>query len=556
MNEESDLEEWAPGFVLLITLLGGALRILLLGEKGMWLDETFSVWMASHSLPDLWQWIVRIDQHPPLYYFLLHYWITLTGNTAYDVRFFSVFFGAAAIPIIYLIGKRISGAPVGLTAAMFLALSPFHIYFAQETRMYTLLTFNAAVAIYALVRLLTDARSVSPIGRQFQQYLHSWRTATAATTGVSDAFHDGSAPSYGWFARQRWAPIQSVETDLAWIVFTIFTTATLLTHNTAVLFLLAVNVFVFGLMLFQRCNQAGVQFSLHPPALGNWVEVQIAILLLWSPWFYFFIQQARMIDQRFWIPAPTWDIVLQTLRSFLNASAPLPTVQAAVLWGLYGLVLGVGVMHFRRKLAQFWLLAVLFAVPFVGELLASLRQPIFYDRTLIWITLPLFLLLAAGVVQLKHRFLVIFVVGVLGAVNLFSVGDYYRFYRKEDWSTPAGYVANFAEPGDLVLFNSNFVVIPFDYYFKKYEKLYALQVTKQGLPRDLITDGILEPPMTEGDIPALLALLRQHDRVWLVYSHEAYTDPEGLIPQTLAAQMNLARSREFYGGQVRLYLAP
>jgi hypothetical protein len=166
------------------------------------------------------------------------------------------------------------------------------------------------------------------------------------------------------------------------------------------------------------------------------------------------------------------------------------------------------------------------------------------------------LLLAAGAVQLKQRFLIIIVVGVLSAVNLFSVSDYYRFYRKEDWSTPAGYVANFAEPGDLVLFNSNFVAIPFNYYFKEYEKLYPLQVTKQGLPRDLIVDGILEPQMTEGDIPALISLLRGHDRVWLVYSHEAYTDPKGLIPQTLAAHMKLARTRAFYGGQVQLYLAP
>ncbi|HAJ37994.1 MAG TPA: hypothetical protein DCL15_20170 [Chloroflexi bacterium] len=559
MNEEIDLEEWAPGFVILITLIGGALRVLLLGAKGMWLDETFSVWMASHSVSDLLQWIVRLDQHPPLYYFLLHYWITFTGDAAYDVRFFSALFGAATIPVIYLIGKRISGVAVGLAAALLLALSPFHIYFAQETRMYTLLTFNAAMAIYALVRLLTDARSVNPIGRQFRDYLHTWRSATAAVTDIAPEFRDVGPSLRGWrswFARQRWAPMQRIETDLAWVAFVVFTTATMLTHNTAVLFPLAVNVFVLGLMLFQRRNRAGAHFSLQAPTLGNWAKAQIAIFLLWSPWLYFFIQQARVVDQRFWIPAPTWDAVLQTLRSFLNASAPLPTSLAVIIWGLYGLVLGLGVVHFRRKLARFWLLAVLFAVPFVGELLVSLRRPIFYDRTLIWITLPLFLVLAAGAVQFKNRFLIILVVGVLGAVNLFAVGDYYRFYRKEDWSIPAGYVANFAEPGDLVLFNSNFVAIPFDYYFKAYEELYALQVTKQGLPHDLIADGILEPQMTEDDIPALLSLLRQHDRVWLVYSHEAYTDPKGLIPRTLAAQMQLARTRDFYGGQVQLYVAP
>jgi hypothetical protein len=43
---------------------------------------------------------------------------------------------------------------------------------------------------------------------------------------------------------------------------------------------------------------------------------------------------------------------------------------------------------------------------------------------------------------------------------------------------------------------------------------------------------------------------------WLVYSHNDYTDPQGLIPQTLAAKMRLAREREFYGGRVQLYETP
>src|SRR6188474_2747371 len=151
MKKESELDEIAPLMVIAITMLGGFLRVLLLGNKGMWLDETFSVWLANHSIPDLLQWAVKIDQHPPLYYLLLHYWIALRGDSAYYARLFSVLFGTATIPVIYLIGRRLSGVVVGLVAAMFLALSLFNIYYSQETRMYTLLTFNAALAIYALV---------------------------------------------------------------------------------------------------------------------------------------------------------------------------------------------------------------------------------------------------------------------------------------------------------------------------------------------------------------------------------------------------------------------
>jgi hypothetical protein len=213
-------------------------------------------------------------------------------------------------------------------------------------------------------------------------------------------------------------------------------------------------------------------------------------------------------------------------------------------------------VHFRKRISLFFFLATLFVVPFLGELIVSLRRPIFYDRTLIWTTIPLFLLLAAGIVQLRFRFLIVIVIGVLGTINLFSASDYLRFYQKEDWSTAAGYVAKFAEKDDLVLFNSNFVVIPFDYYFKPYEKQYSIQVVKRGLPLDLFENGILEPTMTKNDLPDLSSLLGEHDRVWLVYSHNSYTDPEWLIPQALGSQKKLTRERDFYGGKVQLYETP
>ncbi|MBN1452255.1 MAG: glycosyltransferase family 39 protein [Anaerolineales bacterium] len=560
MKEELTLEELAPWLLVPIVLIGAGLRVLLLEYKGMWVDETFSVWMANQPIGDMLQWIVKIDQHPPLYYLLLHYWIALKGTTPYAVRLFSVLFGAATIPVIYLIGKRISGVVMGLAAAVFLAFSPFHIYYAQETRMYTLLTFNAAVAIYALVRLLTDARAVKPIGRQFREYVVAWRAAGPVEADSKTEFsYKVERPRTGlraWIHRHRWSPIQTVETDLAWIAFIVFSAATMLTHNTAVLFPLATNIFVLGLMLYQRNKESEAQLAFQSPAFGNWVKAQIGIFVLWSPWIAAFVRQVKAIDRHFWIPVPTWNVVIQTLKSFLNASAPLPTVQAWSVWGLYILLLGLGVAYFRKKFSQFLFLAALFAVPFLGELIVSIRRPIFYDRTLIWITIPLFLLLAAGAIQLRYNFVVLMVVGVFGTINLFSTTDYFRFYQKENWQAPAGYVANFAEKDDLVLFNSNFMVIPFDYYFGYYEELYDIEVEKQGLPLDLFADGVLEPEMTADDVPGLISLLREHDRVWLVYSHEFYTDPQGLIPETLASQMELSRERNFYGGQVQLYVTP
>ncbi|MEZ4557119.1 MAG: hypothetical protein R2854_11840 [Caldilineaceae bacterium] len=209
-------------------------------------------------------------------------------------------------------------------------------------------------------------------------------------------------------------PLDAIATDLAWLTFVVFTVATMLTHNTAVFLPLAANLFVLGLMVVQRLRRAGAPPSLQAPSLGNWVKAQIAVFVLWSPWLVFFVRQTRSCALL--IPAPTWDGVVQVVKTLLYPSAPLPTGQATVIWILYGVVLCLGVLHFRKQLARLAFLVTLFAVPFLGELLVSIRRPIFYDRTLIWTTIPLFLLLGAGIAQLRFRFLTI-AVGILATFS-------------------------------------------------------------------------------------------------------------------------------------------
>jgi mannosyltransferase len=560
MYEYNEIEDNSSWLVLTITLIGGVLRMFLLGSKGIWLDEAFSIWVADHSVTDLLHWVAAIDQHPPLYYLLLHYWTALNGNAPFDVRMFSALFGTATIPIIYLIGKRLSSTIVGVAAAVLLAVSPFNIAYSQETRMYSLLTFNAAVAIYALVRLLTDSRSIAPIGSQFREYIRAWRTPAPAEPDIQQDFSykDETRNQTGWArwkARHRWLPIQAVETDLAWVVFILFSVATMLSHNTAVFFTLATNVFVLGLMLFRRLKKPTSPPTFQAPSFWNWVKAQIGIFILWSPWLIAFIQQTGRVAQEFWLPKPTWNTVVLTFQSFLNASAPGQASQVILIWILYALVLLFGLLHFRKSISKFFFLAALLTIPFLVELIVSIRRPIFMDRTLIWTTIPLFLLLAAGIAQVKYRVLMITVLGIFSIYNLISVGDYFRFYQKEDWSSPAGYVAKFIQNDDLVLFNASWVQIPFDYYFETWEDLYSIQVEQRGVPADLFDAGILEPIMTESDIPRLVSLLSGHKRVYLVYSHNSYTDPAGLIEKTLASHLQLVQARDFYGVQVQVYEA-
>ena len=85
-----------------------------------------SVWRAEHPLPEMFGWLARIDQHPPLYYTLLHFWL-LPGDAAAYARALSALLSTLAIPVVFLLGRRLGGAPLGLVAAVLLALSPFAV---------------------------------------------------------------------------------------------------------------------------------------------------------------------------------------------------------------------------------------------------------------------------------------------------------------------------------------------------------------------------------------------------------------------------------------------
>jgi uncharacterized membrane protein len=529
----------APYVVLGLMVLGAALRMLALDSKGLWLDEAFSVWLGNQSLGELFGWLVRVDQHPPLYYTLLHFWIGLFGDSAFAVRMLSALVGTLTIPVIYLLGKRLLGVSGGLLAAAVLTVSPFHVRFAQETRMYTLLTLNAALALLCLAILLTDPRAtLDPLGAQLGRY---WRTRRAAAR----------------------LPLSGARTDLAWLGLIVFTAATVLSHNTAILFPVATNLFVLGFIFWRRrfppspVDGAGFQpvpddlddTYLRPPSLRNWLLAQAGTFLLWSPWLVAFVIQATGVYQEFWIGKPTLETVAATIGVFFSAHLPLRVAFVAPVTLIFAALLVLGALHLRRAPATLAFLVVLIATPFVGELLVSLQRPIFYDRTLIWTTIPIFLLLAAGLLRLRHAPYVLATLGVIVAINAVSLREYYAHFEKEQWREAAAYVAENVHDDDLLIFNATWVQIPFDYYFDDADR----PVEERGAPVDLFDRGILEPKMARSDLPRLRALVRGRDRVWLIYSHNWYTDPQNLLPGALSEELDLLQQRSFVGLDVRLY---
>jgi len=150
--------------LLAILLLGLFLRVFDLSKESVWLDEGYSIKVANLNLFNIVEEISRNDSHPPLYYFVLHYWIKLFGDSEFSARFPSVIFGFFAIFMIYKVGSLIFDKEVGIFSSLIIGLSTFHIYYSQEARMYSLISLLTLLSIYFFIKLLRERSLIASIG--------------------------------------------------------------------------------------------------------------------------------------------------------------------------------------------------------------------------------------------------------------------------------------------------------------------------------------------------------------------------------------------------------
>ena len=119
-----------------------ALRLRHLGTYSLWCDEAFSVFVAKSRWSNLLRQLIVDRVHPPLYYMLLKFWISVVGASVAGLRLFSVLFSALTLLPLWSCMKR-TRLSRGLKLALLFAIAcnPFLILYSQEVRMYSLLCF-------------------------------------------------------------------------------------------------------------------------------------------------------------------------------------------------------------------------------------------------------------------------------------------------------------------------------------------------------------------------------------------------------------------------------
>src|SRR5688572_28435014 len=123
--------------IYLILFLSLVFRLILVNQS-FWLDEAASLVITRQPLAQLIASMAG-DFHPPVFYVLLHYWLKLGFTHEWFLRLPVVFFGVLTIYFTYLLLKELKlKEKIALAASLLLAINPFHIYYSQELRMYSL----------------------------------------------------------------------------------------------------------------------------------------------------------------------------------------------------------------------------------------------------------------------------------------------------------------------------------------------------------------------------------------------------------------------------------
>jgi len=411
---------------LAILLVAFGLRVYRLDGQSLWYDEAVTAQVASHGIAELTRWTAD-DIQPPLYYYAVAGWTRLAGQNEWALRFPSAFFGALIVPMMWAVARRLFGqARRGRIAALFAALlagvSPLYVYYAQEARMYTMLTFLGLLAGYALLRASEGRRRRSAGARE-----------------------QGSEKS-GDRVGARW-----------WAVFVLASVAMLYTHYFGGFLLLAYGAcWLVNWLIVSFSGQIPM-----PGAASRWVEIsppcppllpgeggvgtplpsqgggrgvggrfsgQVAflssvftIILLYLPWLPAMLNRYQ-VDRSYWHGALKLNEALRHVAISFATGAPETMLEANAVrllpWFGAGLLMAViallwqgskGAGERRGRGAEeqgsrgaLALLLVVLLVPVVAILLLASRTPKFNTRYLMLASPAYLLILAGGVGALSE----------------------------------------------------------------------------------------------------------------------------------------------------------
>jgi len=337
--------------LILIFILGFALRLYHIDFLDIWRDEGFSIKVASQPLNMILDMIIN-DVHPPLHILLLHLWMKVFGKSAISARMLSLIFGMLTIYFSYLLSTLVFSKPTyKLLTALFVSINPLLILYSQEARNYSMLTTFTVAAIYFTFRMNSKAR--------LKVYLY----------------------------------------------FILFSLLGLYTHNLFTIIMASITIATLIGILYPASNRIKLSLVLRNSDFKHAAISYICILLCYLPWFIVTVQQyARIQSEGFWLGFDPIRNVIDTYGWFFT-SHKYNRSFTVLNWFAYGFIrlfaiwLSIGgiILEFDKdtkyspKLS--WLVLLMLGLVF----LISFKTPFYYVRYLIFVVPILLTLMSYGI---------------------------------------------------------------------------------------------------------------------------------------------------------------
>ncbi len=484
-----------------LLVVGGLLRFIGITHQSLWLDESFSAFVSAHRFSTILNFVAGSDAHPPLYYLVLHVWM-LFGQSALALRTLSALASLASVVVTYGLGRSLSNARVGMFAAALMALSAFQAWYGQEVRMYALTSLAALLAVWAFVRACDTGRAVFWFGYVGAMLVALYLDYTAFFVG---------AGLLVWFLRHGWK-----------------------------------------------------RSELRLPYLASCV----ALFLGYLPWLPSLYRQTFVFGALTgWVSGSNGSGLVGALTDlFFNRTNLLQSSSGtiATLATIFSVAMLVIAFVAPRHERAYPLLAYWLGVPCVLEALAEfLNHSLVIGRTIMVVQPALFLLLALTAESAWKRthegarswprlatLAILFALFV--TTNLAAQSTSWTSTLKEDWRSAATVVATHQRTNDLVLFNSYFVQMPFDYYYagelQATSKTVSVDERGYQLDESLLYQNLNTPHAAMVSGP----MMSSYARVWLVLSHTGAPDDQS-IPPWLQTHYELLQVWQYPGVSVRLY---
>ena len=144
---------WLSLFVLLIALF---FRLIYLVHHLPWFDEALCIFQSEKIGPLLDGTI--LSNNPPFFYIVLSIW-RIPSDSLFWMRCLPVVFGVLSVFVVLNLSRRFFDPLTAFWAGILFALSPTHIYYSQEIKMYSLNVLLGLLAFQALMNL-HDKKSI------------------------------------------------------------------------------------------------------------------------------------------------------------------------------------------------------------------------------------------------------------------------------------------------------------------------------------------------------------------------------------------------------------